>query len=228
MYWLLLSLFGLIIFWVLWRFLSRKRLLPCPAFISWLVELENPLARVTRSESILKQLGTVIGARIADIGCGPGRVTLPLAQAVGAEGEVLAVDVQNEMLQKVARKAGERGLSNIKLLLGDARRIELLERSLDAVLLVMALGEIPEHPKVFLSIYSALNENGRLLISESVFDPHYTRKNKLIALATRTGFIEESCVGNGFAYTIVFKKKVNSNCSAANSNRYLQLRPIDL
>ncbi len=166
--------------WVAWRLCSRRALLPCPAALSCLVEMDNPLARVTHSKSVIRQLGLKTGARVADIGCGPGRVTIPLARAVGSEGEVIAMDVQAEMLAKIAVKAEKHQLSNIRLLRCDARERKLPENSLDAAVMVMALGEIPDNPEVLSMIYSVLKAGGHLLIAESVFDPHFIGKKRLI------------------------------------------------
>ncbi|MEA5098148.1 MAG: class I SAM-dependent methyltransferase [Burkholderiaceae bacterium] len=192
--------------WFTWRCRSRKQLLPCPAAISWLVELENPLARVTRSASILRQLDPGAGDCIADIGCGPGRVTIPLAHAVGPDGEIMAIDVQTEMLTRIGEKAKQQRLSNIHLLLCDARDQHLPDESLDGAVMVMALGEVPEARRLFPVIHAALKEHGRLLIGESMFDPHYVSKEKIVEMAQAAGFIERSHAGNFFAYVTVFEK----------------------
>jgi tRNA G46 methylase TrmB len=107
--------------WIAWRLRSRRALLPCPAEFAWLVEIENPLARATRSEQVVRQLAPRPGARVIDVGCGPGRVTIPLARAVGPGGEVIALDVQAAMLAKVAEKARAERIANIRLLQSDAR-----------------------------------------------------------------------------------------------------------
>ena len=203
---LLLAISIAIAVWFGWRHSSRKRLLPCPASISWLVEMENPLARVTRSERIIQLLDPNPGAQIADIGCGPGRVTIPLARAVGSEGEVIAMDVQAKMLTRIGEKAKQHQLSNIRLLLCDAREKILPDDSLDGAVVVMALGEIPDAPRLFPVIHAALKEDGKLLVCESVFDPHYIRKEKLVEMATAAGFVQQDCEGNFVAYTMVFDK----------------------
>ncbi len=64
--------------WIIWRILSKKTLLPCPSKLSWLVELENPIARATRSEHVVRLLALAEGSHVMDVGCGPGRVTIHL------------------------------------------------------------------------------------------------------------------------------------------------------
>lgn len=196
----------LLVIWFAWRTLSRQRLLPCPAMLSWLVELENPLARVTRAESIIKLLEPDRGARVADIGCGPGRVTLPLARVVGPEGAIYALDIQAAMLEKVAAKAAAEDLINIRLVQGDARKQMLPEKSLDSAVAVMSLGETPDQARVFAMVHLMLKPGGRFLVSESLFDPHYLSKSKVIRHALSAGFAQRDCLENIFAYAIVFER----------------------
>jgi ubiquinone/menaquinone biosynthesis C-methylase UbiE len=192
--------------WIAWRLRSRRAVLPCPAEFAWLVEIENPLARATRSEQIVRQLALQRGTRVLDIGCGPGRVTLPLARTVGPDGEVIALDVQAAMLTKVAEKAEREGIRNIRLLQADVRSAEIPEESLDAVVMVMALGEIPNGPDIFPSIFSALKLGGRLLVAESIFDPHFVSRATLRKIAQSAGFAERAYSGNVFGYSLTFEK----------------------
>jgi ubiquinone/menaquinone biosynthesis C-methylase UbiE len=201
-----LGLVGLAIGWIVWRVRSRRALLPCPSEFRWLVELENPIARVTRSERVVRHLAPLPGARVIDVGCGPGRVTLPLARAVGSDGEVVALDVQPEMLTRVAAKAAAAGLPQVHPLAADARHAGLSPGSFDGAVLVMALGEIPEDVKIFAVLATALRPGGRLLVAESIFDPHYVRREKVRSQAAAAGLVEQSLEGNGVAYSLVFAK----------------------
>ena len=202
----LLILTGLAVIWLVWRLWSRERLLPCPASISWMVEMENPLARVTRSEAILRLLAPTTGHHVADIGCGPGRVTLPLAQAVGSAGRIFAIDIQQAMLDKVMIKAAKAQLHNIRPICGDARQLPIAVASLNGAVVVMALGEIPNAAAIFPALYQVLKSGGRLVITESRFDPHFTHRRVVAAWAVGAGFIEKHYEGNRLAYTIVFEK----------------------
>ena len=200
----LILLGTLVLVWAGWRLASRRAVLPCPAEFGWLVELENPIARATRSERIVRHLAPKPGDRVADIGCGPGRVTLPLARAVGPAGEVIALDVQEAMLAKVAKKAKAAGLANVRMLEADARTAALGE--LDGAVAVMALGEIPDGAGIFPALAAALRPGGRLLVAESVFDPHYVRRARVRVAATAAGLAEQSLDGNAAGYSLVFAK----------------------
>ena len=192
--------------WVGWRLRSKRALLPCPAEFAWLVEMENPFARATNSDHVVRQLALSAGARVMDIGCGPGRVTIPLAHAVGPDGEVRALDVQAAMLARVAEKAAKEGIANIRLIESDVRSASVEGGSLDAAVMVMALGEVPEGASVFPFIFSALKPGGRLLVAESIFDPHFMRRAKVREQAAAAGFAERAYAGNIFGYSLVFEK----------------------
>jgi len=203
---ILIPLAILVAIWVAWRLRSRRALLPCPAEFDWLVEIENPLARATRSPQVVQQLAPPAGARVIDIGCGPGRVTIPLARAVGSTGEVIALDVQAGMLAKVAEKAKKEGIGNIRLMQSDVRRAQIHAGSLDAAVMVMALGEIPEGNTIFPLIFAALKPGGCLLVAESIFDPHFVSRPKLRRIAQAAGFTERTYSGNVFGYSLRFEK----------------------
>ena len=75
--------------------------------------LDNPIRRLIHNPQ--KILGGYIepGQTVLDVGCGPGAFSIAMAKMVGELGKVIAVDVQEEMLQIVREKAAQRGLEPI-------------------------------------------------------------------------------------------------------------------
>ena len=72
----------------------------------WLASaLDNPIRRLIHNPKEI--LGGYIenGQTVLDLGCGSGTFTIALAKMVGETGKVIAVDVQDEMLQIVRKKA---------------------------------------------------------------------------------------------------------------------------
>jgi len=192
--------------WITWRVLARHAPLPCPAMFAWLVKIENPLARAIRSETVVKQLAPLSGARVIDIGCGPGRVTVPLARTVGPAGAVIALDVQAEMLAKVAAYAKTEAIGSIQLIQSDVRSARIGHGTLDAAVMVTVLGELPDAPPVLALIFSALKPGGRLLVAETIFDPHFVSRHRLRQIAQAAGFVERAYSGNVFGYSLTFEK----------------------
>lgn len=54
------------------------------------------------------------GQVVADLGCGPGYYTFALAECVGSEGRVYAVDSDEKAIRAVEKKADKRGCHNIE------------------------------------------------------------------------------------------------------------------
>lgn len=189
-----------------WRFFSRRWKLPCPAYLSWLVERDNPFARASWSSVIVEHLDIEPGMRVLDAGCGPGRVTLPVAYAVGAAGEVVAMDMQQKMLDLVLEKAKARDVHTIRLLhakLGDGL---LKNQYYDRALLVSVLGEIPDREGALKEIFDSLKPGGILSLTEVIFDPHFQTQSKVRRLTCGVGFQLKEVIGNRFAYTMLLKK----------------------
>lgn len=72
--------------------------------------------------------GRATARRVVDLGCGNGRFLLGAALA-HPEADHLGVDLVPQAIQHAARRAGERGLGNVRYAWGDAR--ELLYRGLE-------------------------------------------------------------------------------------------------
>ena len=192
--------------WIVWKLVSRRKSLPCPSWLYRMVEMENPLAKNSQAKTILAGLGVAEGMTVLDAGCGPGRVTLHLAKAVGADGKVIAVDLQQGMLDVVQRKAQPKGLAMIafeKLSLGEGK---LPAYQADRAVLAAVLGEIPQQAAALQEVYAALKPGGILAVAETIFDPHYQRKSHVLDLAQAAGFEEVAFNGNCLAYTVYLQK----------------------
>jgi len=74
---------------------------------------DNFLRRIFQDPGKLVSSFVSSGDVAADLGCGPGYFTLPMARAVGPRGKVFAVDFDEKAIQRLKERASERGLEGI-------------------------------------------------------------------------------------------------------------------
>jgi cyclopropane fatty-acyl-phospholipid synthase-like methyltransferase len=191
---------------LLWRFASRHRSLPCPVWLRWLVELDNPFTQTNRADVIVRNLDLQPGMQVLDIGCGPGRLTVPVARQIGPQGEVVAIDVQAGMLRRAQAKAQAANLTNIRFLQVGVGEGKLEHSRYDRAVLVTVLGEIPDRERALKEIFKALKPGGILCVTEVIFDPHFQSRDAVLRFASAVGFREKKWVGNRFAFTMCLEK----------------------
>jgi SAM-dependent methyltransferase len=101
------------------------------------VERYRTMAEAARqAEADLWQpAGIVAGARVADVGCGPGAMLPALAAAVGPHGRVTAVDADPEAVTAATALVAAAGLGNVAVQQGRAEETGLAAGSLEVVML---------------------------------------------------------------------------------------------
>ena len=105
------------------------------------------------------------GESILEIGCGTGALTLPLAQAAGEQGSVVAVDIAEPMLGVARQRVGASGVRNITLMLGDAQVMPLERSAFDVATSRMGVMFFADPVAAFRNICSALKRGGRLVFA---------------------------------------------------------------
>ena len=73
------------------------------------------------------------GMKMLDFGCGPGTITVGLAEAVSPGGSVIGIDVSRELGDEWAARIEESGLGNLEFRVGDIYAPEFDEGSFDVV-----------------------------------------------------------------------------------------------
>jgi ubiquinone/menaquinone biosynthesis C-methylase UbiE len=187
-----LSVFGLLLLiGIVWRLASRGRSLPCPVWLRWFVELDNPFTQTNRAAVIIEHLDLEPNMAVLDVGSGPGRVAVPLAERV-RNGEVVALDIQEGMLRRAREKAQNANISNIRFVQAGAGEGQLERNHFDRALLVAVLGEIPDQQAALREIFDALKPGGVLSVTEVIFDPHFQSRHKVTRWLKRSDFEKSS------------------------------------
>lgn len=118
-------------------------------------------------KSNILQLGLREGMKIADLGAGTGHYTLAAAGAVGRDGRVYGVDVQEDVLKHALDSAHRMGLRNVEIIWGNIEQkggTKLKEASMDAVVLSNALFQVERKEGLVEEIKRILKPGGRLLV----------------------------------------------------------------
>jgi ubiquinone/menaquinone biosynthesis C-methylase UbiE len=146
------------------------------------------------------------GMTVVDIGCGPGFFSIDMAQMVSETGRVIAVDLQEEMLQKIRGKIQGTELERrITLHKCEDNKIGLSE-IVDFVLLFYMVHEVPNKEKFFNEIGSILKPNGQIFIVEPPFHVSKTAFEETIRKARDAGFMEIERPKIIFSKTVILKK----------------------
>lgn len=117
------------------------------------------------------------GMTVMDVGCGMGFFTVPMAKLVGAQGRVIAVDIQRNMLAGMLRHANREAVAariEPHLCGADSLRVGRWTSAVDFILIFMMLHEVPDQERMILELYGALKPGGRLLFAEPIV--HVSKK----------------------------------------------------
>ncbi len=130
----------------------------------WLIR--DTREREERCSLLLANLPLKTGMTVCDMGCGNGFYSLPIAQAIGKRGRVLAVDIQVEMLNMLRERMETDGIENITPILGSMYDPRLPENSVDLVLLVDVYHEFSHPEHMLAAIRRSLKPDGRIVLVE--------------------------------------------------------------
>jgi precorrin-6B methylase 2 len=119
-----------------------------------------------RPEQLLSALYIRRGATVADVGSGTGYYTWRLAEHVGPQGKVYAVDVQRSMLDLTKTVVAEHKLTNVEYVLATDSSPRLPERSVDLVFIAYAFHEFGDPEAMMMAIRRALKPGGRVVVLE--------------------------------------------------------------
>ena len=104
------------------------------------------------------------GARLLDLGCGPGFATFELAERVGEGGRVLAVDESGRFIGRLTREAKRLGLKQITTRVERAEMVRLESASLDGAFVRWLFCFLPDPAAVIGRVVNGLRPGGRLAV----------------------------------------------------------------
>jgi ubiquinone/menaquinone biosynthesis C-methylase UbiE len=132
--------------------------------IGWLERSERE--EEERTSMLLKNLGLKQGEVVADIGAGSGYHAVRMAPMVAPAGKIMAIDIQEEMLEFIRQRSKKLNLTNIQPVLGSEQSLELTPSSVDKMLLVDVYHEFSFPREMGLSMFRTLKPGGRIFLIE--------------------------------------------------------------
>ena len=131
----------------------------------WIKTLDssNRVAGLKIDETIAK-LKLKPGAVIADVGAGSGAFSIPLAKAVSPDGKVLAVDIDQGLIDHIARKAKEQQTTNVQVVLGKFTDPNLPATDVDLAFIYDVLHHIEGREEYLKNLVGYLKPSGRIAV----------------------------------------------------------------
>jgi ubiquinone/menaquinone biosynthesis C-methylase UbiE len=146
----------------------------------WSARLERP-DRVAslKIDYVISSLGLKPGSIVADIGAGPGVLTLPIAKAVGP-GKVYAVEIDQGFLDRIKDKSRQAGVSNVVTVLGAFTDPKLPARDVDVALFHDVLHHIKERAAYLKATAAYVKPGGHIAIVELPPDGSHKDEPELV------------------------------------------------
>jgi ubiquinone/menaquinone biosynthesis C-methylase UbiE len=153
------------------------------------------------------------GMTVIDVGCGVGWFSVPMAQMVGEQGKVIAVDLQRQMLDMLRRRAERAGVTaRIELHKCEKNRLGI-DVHADFALIFAMLHEVPDQGRLLGEIRDCLKPGGRLLLAEPPLHVPAKKFAGEVAVAEQTGFQIVERPRLRWSHAAVFEK---ANAEAGN------------
>lgn len=105
------------------------------------------------------------GASVLDIACGRGAVLFPAAQQVGPSGQVIGIDLSEQMVQETALAIAQRGLSQASARHMDAEHLDFPEAHFDYVLCGFSFQFFPHLEQALAEIRRVLKPGGQIIVT---------------------------------------------------------------
>lgn len=108
------------------------------------------------------------GATVMDIGSGAGMDCLIAGRQVGPEGNVVGIDMTDEMLDRAGRGAREAQLPQVRFEKADMASLPFPDDSVDVVISNGVINLAPDKSAVFAELYRVTRPGGRLQFADIV------------------------------------------------------------
>ena len=178
----------------------------CPSWLAF--GLVNPLRRLVQKPELILEPYVREGMTALDLGCGPGFFTIPLARMVGPTGRVIAVDLQQQMLDIMARRAARAGVAErIKTVLCQLDHINTTA-PVDFALAMWMVHEVRDREKFFAQVKTCLKPGARFLMVEPKLHVRPAAFDRSLAQAAAAGLAPVERPPVGLSRAVVLESRL--------------------
>jgi ubiquinone/menaquinone biosynthesis C-methylase UbiE len=135
-----------------------------PGGIPWLDRPERQ--EEERPDTVIQAMALKPGEVVADLGAGSGYFSVRIAPKLLPGGKVLAVEIQDEMLDAIRTRAAETKSANVEAVKGTETDPMLPEKGVDIVLMVDVYHELSDPLAIMRKVTASLKPNGRVMFVE--------------------------------------------------------------
>ncbi len=161
----------------------------CPWWMGYL--LISPLRKLLENPDKIFSSYIKPGMIVLEPGSAMGYFTLPLAKFVGPGGRVIAIDLQQKMLDVLSKRAARKDLQGrieTRLCSSDTLNINDLKSKIDLAVIMHVAHEVPDQEHFFAEIYESLKDRGIILFSEPAGHVNEQDFKKSLNICKKIGF----------------------------------------
>jgi len=170
--------------------------------------LTNPLRRLFHSPGKILDGYIHRGDTVLDFGCGPGYFTIPMARMAGEKGMVIAVDIQDGMLDLAKQAAEKEGLtSRIRFHRSSGDSLDLaMDPVVSFALAFHVMHETGNQSAILAELYRILRPGGLLLLAEPMGIVGSGEFQETVGMARKAGFTETARPSILLSRSVLLKK----------------------
>ncbi len=159
----------------------------CPWWLAY--TFDNPIRRFFHNPGDMFRKYVKPGMTTADIGCGMGYFSIAMADMVEHNGKVIAIDIQQKMLDVLKNRAEKKGMANRIICRKCTNESLQLTEKIDFALAFWMIHEVPKPDVFFKQIHESLKPGGTLFVAEPRFHVSKSKYLSIIDEAKLAGFI---------------------------------------